>query len=131
MTAPLRIEAFAKAEHIVVLYFESRAELFSEQFLEKLGFKRRVVLTVPNASAAVECIPGTQLICVLPTRIVKKLANTAEFATQPAPFPCPTSEIKMAWHPKNKNDPAHRWLRDTIIDITSKLELFTYNATSS
>lgn len=121
LKSPLSAETYAKAEHIVVLYFESRADLYSEQFIEKLGFKRRVVLTVPNALAAIECLPDTHLIAVLPSLIVKRLANTADFISQPAPFPCPPSEIKMAWHPKNKNDPAHRWLRETIIDITSRL----------
>jgi DNA-binding transcriptional LysR family regulator len=39
-------------------------------------------------------------------------------ASRPAPLDIPEHAITMIWHPRFTEDPAHRWLRQLMLDVT-------------
>jgi len=118
---PLTLEAFTKAKQIVILYFENRTELFSEQYLTQRGLKRRVMATVPHTLTAVNSLPGTDLITMVLKKAAQKLIKTLPLAMQPAPFAYPDINIHMVWHTKHRNNTAHQWLRQQIKGLSSKI----------
>lgn len=117
---PLTLKTFANAQQIVILYHESRAELFSENFLKKQGLSRRVVATVPHTLAAIHSLPNTELIAPVLKRVAQKFAKKLPLAMQAIPFPYPEINVKLVWHPKNRNNSAHQWLRQQIKNIADK-----------
>lgn len=83
--------------------------------LEALGLHRHVALVVPNPYTALFALHDSDLLLPLP----RHLANGAVAAGMgirlfDLPIPLETVLLTQAWHPRLDDDPAHRWLRQTI-----------------
>lgn len=118
---PLTAESFTQAKQIVILYYEERRELFSEQYFNQRGFKRHVVATVPHTLAAIDSLVGTDLITMVLKKVAQKAIKKLPLVMQSAPFAYPEINIHMVWHPKNRNSPAHQWLRQQIKEVAKKV----------
>ncbi len=64
---------------------------------------------------------GTSQVTFLQTRLAEKLKAAAELKLLTPPFPSPTVTETMTWHPRNDQQPAHRWLRTRILDLARDL----------
>lgn len=119
---PITGEDYAKSGQIIVLYYENRAQLISESYIRELGYERKVVATVPHTLAALYSLPNTDLICSVFERAAKKIIKILPLAIQAKSFKkCNKCGIEMVWHPKNRNNSVHRWLRETVINIAKNL----------
>ncbi|MGW7578443.1 bifunctional DNA primase/polymerase [Streptomyces sp. NPDC054765] len=65
-------------------------------------------------------LPGTRLITTLPHRIAAEHASDPALRTLPAPQEIPPLRYQMSWHPRLDDDPAQRWLRDTVRSILAE-----------
>lgn len=79
--------------------------------LAELGLERRVVLSVPHFLYLVKVLAHTDLVALLPSRLVigNPLLQVAE-----APVKLPCYEMSMYWHERVHRDPAHQWLREAF-----------------
>lgn len=119
---PITGAIFSKASHLIILYYAGRSELYSEKFISDQGLDRHVMATVPHTLPAIFSLSNTNLICIVLERAAKKLTKILPLKMQPVFFKqCTQCEIEMVWHPKNRNHPAHQWLRDTIISLAKKV----------
>ncbi len=118
---PMTLQQFAKAEQIVILYYESSEQTIADQSVKKIGLKRRAVATVPHTIAAIYSLPNTHLICNVLERVAKKFTKHLPLAMQPIPFPYLPMKVDMVWHPKNRNAAVHQWLRETIRALAKKV----------
>ncbi|AWY42148.1 LysR family transcriptional regulator [Pseudomonas putida] len=83
--------------------------------LNELGLERHVALIAPSFHAAMFALPDTDLILPVPRETllsVRRLGMKLRSFT--LPIPLPTVVLSQAWHPRFDNDPAHRWLRETL-----------------
>ncbi|MDJ1135155.1 LysR family transcriptional regulator [Streptomyces iconiensis] len=103
----------AEYPHVGVAALKSDRMLVEAQ-LEQLGIRPHPGLSVPYFTAAVAAVRGTQLIAVLPRRLVARLREpglrVAEAPAQFSPF-----DYAMLWHPRLTRDPALQWLRSLLI----------------
>lgn len=118
---PLTFAEYAKVEHLVTLFFESRAETLSEQQIKAANIARKVRLTLPHALSALYVLPQTNLIALVLERVAKVLGSKLELATQPAPFSNPIAIVRQVWHPKTTQDPAQIWLRQLVAEVAASL----------
>ncbi len=118
---PLSAKEIAEAQHLVILYHETRDETASENFIKKMGYNRKAIVTVPNSMPALYALVGTDLIAICLERVAKICSNKSILSYQPLTFHLYETPIQMVWHPKNKNNPAHHWLRDMMIKIAKSL----------
>lgn len=119
---PITEEVYAKASHLIILYYSGRSELLSEKCIKELGFERKVVATVPHTLPAIFSLPHTNYICTVLERAAKELIKILPLKMQPTIFKqCTRCEIEMVWHSKNRNNPAHQWLRNLIISLAKKV----------
>jgi DNA-binding transcriptional LysR family regulator len=113
-------EQYEHLKHVNVLPpGRMRAGLF--QALEQRGLRRDVAVSVTHFLAVPEMIAVTDYCATLPTLICKKLASDARLKVLQAPVDLGTFPVEMAWHVRHRNDPAHRWLRSLIGDLTKEL----------
>jgi DNA-binding transcriptional LysR family regulator len=82
--------------------------------LQSLGRPRRASVTVPYHAAAAAAVPGTSLVATLPASFASRHAAPGITSAIPAPSEIGTMSYAMSWHPRLNDDPAQRWLRDTI-----------------
>jgi DNA-binding transcriptional LysR family regulator len=58
------------------------------------------------------------LVVTLPSRAAALMKDDANVIILPPPFEIPEIELKMAWSPLLQHNPAHRWLRRVISEVT-------------
>jgi DNA-binding transcriptional LysR family regulator len=78
------------------------------------GLERRVGVTVPFLLAAPLMILGSDMILNVGRRLARTLAGWYLVGVLETPLPIPGFPVTMAWHPRNTDGAAHRWLRSRI-----------------
>lgn len=117
---PITPERYAAARHVVA----SRRGTFTgpvDDALEALGLKREIVAVVPGFPDAMRIARNTDLVALAPGSGLAS-AMGADPAGQglvgfELPVHTPPIAISAMWHPRMEADPAHRWLRDTLLAV--------------
>jgi DNA-binding transcriptional LysR family regulator len=85
--------------------------------LGALGLAREIATIVSGFSVALALTRGSDLIATVPERHTASLR--AGLYSFPLPIPTPAFTVSLLWHPRLDADPAHRWLRGCVRDISS------------
>ncbi|MES2340482.1 MAG: LysR family transcriptional regulator [Pseudomonadota bacterium] len=104
---------YAGARHILV----SRRGAETGPVDEALGpLTREIATVVDGFSAALALARASDLVATVPER------HTATWREDLFSFPLPAAPpeitISLLWHPRMDADPAHRWLRGCVRDVT-------------
>jgi DNA-binding transcriptional LysR family regulator len=77
-----------------------------------------VVTIVGGFATALALARSSELIASVPARHTATLRDGMfSFAL---PFAAPEITVSMLWHPRLDADPAHRWLRGCLRDVTAQ-----------
>lgn len=102
---------FCALEHVIVSPDGGGFFGVTDEALAAVGLSRRVVLSVPHFLYVASVVASTDLVAMLPARLV---ANNAALQVVEAPVAVPGYEMSMLWHERLHRDPAHQWLRESI-----------------
>lgn len=115
-------EQYERLKHVNVMPpGRMRAGLF--QALEQRSLKREVAVSVTHFMAVPEMLAVTDYCATLPRLICRSLEQDPRLKILPAPVDLGTFPVQMAWHVRYRNDPAHRWLRSLIEELSKELIL--------
>jgi DNA-binding transcriptional LysR family regulator len=97
-----------------VIVSPSRANLKGshDEWFERKGFKRNVIMSVPSFSSAPDIIEASNTIGFLPSRL---LPHPKVVPIQISENP-PSFDVIAAWHPRSQNNPLHKWLLSILKD---------------
>jgi DNA-binding transcriptional LysR family regulator len=111
---PLRwtLDRYASARHVLVATLGENDVGVVDPFLEKLGMRRRVAVTVPGFLQAARLVASTDLVATLPERVAHTTGYPLDI--QRPPLELPELRMLVGWHPRDTNDPRHRWLREQL-----------------
>ena len=77
--------------------------------------QRRVALITPSFHSAMFSLPASDLILPMPANILNSVNRLGlPLRSFEIPLPMERVTVMQAWHPRFHNDPAHRWLRQTL-----------------
>jgi DNA-binding transcriptional LysR family regulator len=107
-------ERFAAGRHVMVSR-RGTARGPLDDALGELGLAREVATLVSGFSAALSLARATDLIATVPERHTLGLREGMH--TFPIPVPVPELPVALLWHPRMDADPAHRWLRELVLEI--------------
>ncbi|KQQ55530.1 LysR family transcriptional regulator [Pseudomonas sp. Leaf127] len=110
---PLSLDDFCNRPHALVS-FAGDLSGFMDEYLEKLGRKRHVVLAVPQFNGLATLLAGTDIIATVPDYAAEVLTANGGVRSEDLPLESQTFELHMAWRGAQDNDPAERWLRSRI-----------------
>ncbi|WP_434589597.1 LysR family transcriptional regulator [Pseudomonas sp. R4-76] len=110
-TAPTR-EQFCSLEHVLVSREGGGFFGVTDRALADVGLRRNVVLSVPHFLMAMSVLVSTDLVAMLPSRLVR--GNPA-LQVVDAPLQVPSYEMAMFWGERAHRDPAHKWLREHLL----------------
>ena len=121
---PITAERYASYQHIAV----SRKHQFSgpvDDALAQLGLRRTTVVVVPTYANAAQIVRNSDLLGLVPQSHPDSAStecHAIDTGLQQFALPVPTPDIKVSaiWHPRQHADPAHRWLRDTILAVCKR-----------
>ncbi|WWO98757.1 MAG: LysR family transcriptional regulator [Candidatus Dasytiphilus stammeri] len=81
-------------------------------FIEK-GYQRKVICINPSYFSTIETIMNTDCLAVMPIFFLDAIKRLKiEIVAFKPQMILPQISIIQAWHPRNDNSPAHKWLRD-------------------
>lgn len=106
--------AYAEAEHAQVLSVGTGHGRVDERIDRQLA-ERRVRLRVPHFSALADVLEASDLVATVPEVFARRSAQRFQLAFRPHPLDLPPIEIRAFWHTKFHQDPANRWLRDSVV----------------
>jgi DNA-binding transcriptional LysR family regulator len=107
-------QAYERAEHVI-------ADTGADQYLEAsilapLGIKRRARVSVEGSLAIPWLLKGTDLIATVPARLDDEIARAAAVRQFQLPSKAKPYPLQSMWHPRVHDEPAHRWLRESIFE---------------
>ncbi len=114
-------EQYAACNHVMASR-EGKAAEVVDGALEKLGLKRTVTVVVPGYPDAMRIARHSDLVALVPrsclgNSLVRDHAATSGLEGFGLPVPTPEFMISAMWHPRLDADPAHRWLRETVMSV--------------
>ncbi|MDR7157232.1 DNA-binding transcriptional LysR family regulator [Sphingobium xenophagum] len=104
----------------VEVRFNSEVPSLVDQALRLQEERPTSVLVVPSFATAIEIIIGTDLVCLVPSLMAGRLANTHRIKTVQPPLSLPVLNETLIWHSRNEIDPAHRWLRECLLTVAQR-----------
>lgn len=102
---------FCTLDHVMVSPDGGGFYGVTDEALARAGMQRRVVLSVPHFLFVSAVVAGTDLVAMLPARLVR---GSPGLQVVEPPVEVPGYEMSMLWHERVHRDPAHRWLRELI-----------------
>jgi DNA-binding transcriptional LysR family regulator len=87
---------------------------FVDAALASIGRSRRVVLALPHFHGLSLSVAASGLIAAVPKQAADMLAPPLGLAVYQPPIAVPVPEVRMYWHARHNDDPAHRWIRAEI-----------------
>lgn len=111
----LTLDEFCAAEHVVVSTDGGGHTSHLDRALAKLDRERRVSLSVQSYALAPIILAGSDHLCTLPGRFLRRFESMLDLYTPP--LDVGSIELFALWHPRMKNDPAHRWFRNEVFDV--------------
>ena len=113
-------ERYAACRHVVA----SRKGKFTgpvDDALKELGLTREVVAVVPGFPDAMRIARDTDLVALVPRSGLASPSGADSTGLGLVGFGLPVRTppiaISAMWHPRMDADPAHRWLRDTVVAV--------------
>lgn len=104
---------FCQLEHVMVSPDGGGFSGATDAVLATHRLSRRVVLSVPHFLFMLKVLASTDLVAVVPERLVKSVVGLT--IVEP-PVEVPGFEILMLWHGRVHRDPGHQWLRNYIAE---------------
>lgn len=106
------LEQFCSLEHVIVSPEGGGFSAATDLALAQRGLTRNVVLSVPHFLFMLDALARTDLVAVLPERLVAKsgVLSVVEPPVELAGF-----DMLMLWHERLHRDPGHKWLRQQIL----------------
>ena len=112
---PLGLGTFCSLDHVIAA---PRGVGFSGQTdlaLQALGYERRVVCAVANFLVVPEIVASSDLVSVVPRRLVH--GREDGFSISEPPLHIPPFSIAMVWHDRTRAAPEHLWFRQRLLEF--------------
>ena len=110
--ATLDLDAFCALDHLIVSTDDGGFSSFVDQALTALGRKRQIALSIQSYGLAPLVVAGSDCVCTLPSRLLRRYAGQLDLFEPPLDLPRP--RLAAMWHARNQNDQGHSWLRGLL-----------------
>ncbi|MBX2798169.1 MAG: LysR family transcriptional regulator [Myxococcales bacterium] len=109
------LEGFAAQPQLLVSPFGKRTG-FVDDLLRAQGRQRSIGCLLPGFAGACEAVACSDLVAVLPERLVARAAGLQTFLP---PLQLPTFTMQLVWHERTRDDPGQRWAREHLKSLPS------------
>jgi LysR family transcriptional regulator, nod-box dependent transcriptional activator len=117
----LTLADYRRLPHVVTR-FDDRLETLVERTWRREGLDPTVVASATGFAATLAMLPGTAMIATVQRRLAQRLAPALGLAVHECPIAIPPMRQILMWHPRGDIDPAHRYLRDLLVDVARRVD---------
>lgn len=108
----LDLATYLSLNHIDALPIEAPG--LADLYLERIGKRRHVSVTVPHFLVAPHVVAQTDCCFTLSRRLALPLAKQVRAKIYELPFPAPEFSVHAYWDERMHADTGHRWLRGML-----------------
>jgi DNA-binding transcriptional LysR family regulator len=112
----MTVERFCNYDHIVVSPTGGSFEGPTDQALARLKLRRKVRYSMSSFQLVPEILQTDDLVAVVPSRLLRD--NDKSLVVLKPPIAVPGFDVIAVWHPRVDREPAHRWLRNRLVEIS-------------
>jgi DNA-binding transcriptional LysR family regulator len=116
-----RLAYFLKMKHVAVIGREFREDPV-DTWLHEEGHRRNVVLTVPHYLQALHAVAQSDLIAVIPERLIRAYSAILGLDVLPVPLDVGTFDEYLLHPPTKHFDPGCVWLRGVLHQVAKSLK---------
>ncbi|WP_312633614.1 LysR family transcriptional regulator [Pseudescherichia sp.] len=87
--------------------------------LAERGLERTIAAVVPGFPAALAVVQASKLVGLIPASFLIH-QPAAAYCMFELPVKVPGITLSQMWHPRAEADPAHRWLRQFVLEVCRK-----------
>jgi DNA-binding transcriptional LysR family regulator len=109
-------KAYSLAGHAVVSS-PARTNLLFEQFLQRRGIERRIVMSTPHHLSLPAIVEETDLLATVPLATGARFVKLGTIELVRLPFRPPTFSVQQNWHRLYHHDPRSLWLRGCVAEL--------------
>lgn len=116
-SSPPDLDEFCALDHLLISTTGGQFSGMIDRALAAVGRERRVAVSIQSYALAPLVLTGSDCLCTLPRRFLERFTNLLELFEPPLaiePF-----QMKLFWHPRMQEDPAHAWLRRQVAAVTA------------
>lgn len=117
---PVDLQAFLQAPHVEVCSRGMHTGVY-DQILAAHGLRRNLAFTLYGFQQALMLIQASDCVAVLPRSLIAQGPYAATLRAAQPPIPAPPRDLRIIWHRRHESDPAHGWLRGTIVGMFSRV----------
>jgi DNA-binding transcriptional LysR family regulator len=117
--SPISLEDYVRLPHVLTSLRRGERGVVDEA-LEKLGLSRKIALVTPRFVAVPFLVAGAAVITTMHARLARYFADELDLSLSPPPIELPQLTTSLLWHASYDTDPAHIWLRETIIRVAAE-----------
>jgi DNA-binding transcriptional LysR family regulator len=115
----IALDRFCAVDHALVSYSGERFWGVTDDALAMVGQTRRVVLTVTGFLVLAEVLRTTDLMAVVPRRLV---ADASGLVMRAPPVDVPSFTKIATWHERTHRNSGHRWARALLFETCGILD---------
>jgi DNA-binding transcriptional LysR family regulator len=108
----MTLDGFCSADHLVIAVARGAFEGVADRALAARERSRRVRVATASFHAALTLIEATDLVGMLPSRLVEALRD--RYLVLEPPLPIPSFELALVWHRRSDEDLLHKWVRELV-----------------
>lgn len=109
-------ERFMQRRHVWVNIFGPDPGRINQTLAEN-GLSRDILVSVPSFMLAAYTVATTEMMSILPTRVILPFEKKGLIATMDLPFEFPSYTIYQYWHERYNKDPQHIWFRKLVLEV--------------
>lgn len=116
--APKTRKQYAESRYVEVRFSDTESSLMALPSVDASTMNPPTI-SVPNFSSLAMMIKGTDRITT--QLAVMKLGLLEDLDVSPLPFKTNALNLFLVWHRRENDDPAHRWLRQKIVETVNSI----------
>ncbi len=111
------------AEGHIVVTTAGTGHAIVDKVLDRHKLARRVVLRVPSFLGVARIVAQTEFLVIVPRLLGMALASQERVQLLEPPVPLPSYKVKQHWHERFNADAGSMWLRKTMVELFSNVDL--------
>lgn len=85
------------------------------------GLRRRVQMIKPSFLALPFVLESSDMVACVPARLARRMKRMAAVDMFDIPLDLPRFDVRMLWHSRTQNSPAHAWFRELVLECARQV----------
>jgi DNA-binding transcriptional LysR family regulator len=110
----LTLEQYLDLQHVAMNFGRARLQSLEGDFLQGLGYRRKVAIWSSSFISLPQFVVGTDRIATVPRLLAEEVTKLLPLKELDSPIDFPEVVEVMQWHQFRNSDPGVTWLRSTL-----------------